>query len=171
MGKPVFLTGYMASGKTTIGKKLARLLNYEFIDTDELIESMAGKSVQQIFESEGEDSFRQLEHSVIVSLTHRINTVISTGGGTPCYFDNMQRMNKSGITVYIRMAPQSIIKRLKSAKEPRPLIKRIPESELPDFINRHLQQRSEFYEMARLQTKGESIDIEELARSIKNLNF
>jgi len=169
MGKPVYLTGYMGSGKTTVGKKLARQLDYDFVDTDELIVTMAGKSVQAIFDSEGEDAFRLLEHSVLKSLANRINTVISTGGGTPCFFNNMQIMKKTGIVIYLKMHPASILKRLKVAKNPRPLLRNIPEDQLLPFITNQLSQREQFYLNAHFTVKGESLDIDEVVKTVKGL--
>ena len=167
MGKPVYLTGYMGSGKTTVGKKLARQLDYDFVDTDELIVAMAGKTVQAIFDTEGEDAFRLLEHSVLKSLANRINTVISTGGGTPCFFNNMQIMKKTGIVIYLKMHPNSILKRLKLAKNPRPLLRNIPEEELLPFITNQLIRREQFYLNAHFTIKGESLDIDEVVKIVK----
>ncbi|KAF5068061.1 Shikimate kinase [anaerobic digester metagenome] len=167
MSKPVFLIGYMGSGKSTAGRKLARMLGYAFEDTDELISTMTGKTIEEIFDSEGEDAFRVLEHSVIRSLAGRINTVIATGGGTPCYFDNLSLMQRSGITVYIKLNPVSIVKRLSQSKTTRPLIKRIGQDQLLPWVTRHLEQRALFYEKAHIIFKGENPDLNELAGQIK----
>lgn len=167
MAKPVFLIGYMGSGKSTVGKKLARILNYAFEDTDALIEKMTGKTIDEIFGSEGEAAFRMLEHSVIKSLTNRINTVVATGGGAPCYYDNLDLMQQQGITVYLKLHPESIVKRLKQSKTRRPLLKYTDDDSLLPYVVRHLAQREEFYEKARIIFKGENADTEELARLIK----
>ncbi len=168
MSKPVFLIGYMGSGKSTAGRKLARMLGYAFEDTDELISTMTGKTIEEIFDSEGEDAFRVLEHSVIRSLAGRINTVIATGGGTPCYFDNLSLMQRSGITVYIKLNPVSIVKRLSQSKTTRPLIKKIGHDQLLPWVTRHLEQRALFYEKAHIIFKGENPDLNELAGQIKS---
>jgi shikimate kinase len=168
MSNPVFLIGYMGSGKSTAGRKLARVLGYAFEDTDELIASMTGKTIEEIFDSEGEDAFRTLEHSVIRSLAGRVNTVIATGGGAPCYFDNLSVMQHNGITVYIKLHPLSIVKRLSQSKTTRPLIKKIGHDQLLPWVTRHLEQRALFYEKAHIIFKGENPDLNELAGQIKS---
>ena len=167
MGKPVFLVGYMASGKTTTGKKLARNIGYFFFDLDDEIEKLTGKTVPQIFKDEGEDAFRILEHSVLVSLSNRKNIVVATGGGTPCYFNNMELMKKCGVTVYFNLKPESLAKRLLVARVKRPLIEGIPASGLPEFIAAHLARREDFYKLAHITIKGESLDLEHLVQSVK----
>ncbi|NTW25654.1 MAG: shikimate kinase [Lentimicrobium sp.] len=168
MGKPVFLVGYMGCGKSTAGKKLAKSLGYHFFDLDEEIEKLTGKNIQQIFSAEGEDAFRILEHSVLVSLSNRKNIVVATGGGTPCYFDNIKLMKDAGITVYLRMNAESLAKRLLLAKTKRPLIEGITAKELPAFIKEHLSRREDFYNQAKLVVKGESLDLENLIKTLKD---
>jgi len=168
MGKPVFLIGYMGSGKSTAGKKLARSLGYFFTDLDEEIEKMTDKPVHRVFAEDGEDAFRQLEHSILVSLTARKNLVISTGGGTPCFFNNMELMNQTGVTVYLKMSPESLAKRLANAKIKRPLIQGIPASELPAYIKTHLEKREPFYISSHIKIKGESLDADELKRMVRD---
>lgn len=169
MGKPVFLIGYMGSGKSTVGKKLARNLGYEFIDTDNVISEMVGKEVFAIFNDDGEDAFRQLEHSVLVSFKDRKDTVIATGGGMPCFFDNMAIMKRTGITVYLQMQVDSLIKRLNQAKITRPMLPNLPHDQLKLYIQQHLSKRSPFYNDAHITVKGESLDLEGLVKAIKAL--
>lgn len=170
MAKPVFLIGYMGCGKSTVGKKLASKLKYNFIDVDSTIEDLTNKPVSQIFEDEGEHAFRQLEHSIIVSLCSRTNTVIATGGGAPCFHNNMELMNAHGITVYLKMHPKSLAERIISSKTERPLIKYVSNDELPAFITQHLNDREAFYKRARLTIQGESLKIDELVQRIKDIN-
>lgn len=170
MAKPVFLIGYMGCGKSTVGKKLASKLKYNFIDVDSTIEDLTNKPVSQIFEDEGEDAFRQLEHSIIVSLCSRTNTVIATGGGAPCFHNNMELMNAHGITVYLKMHPKSLAERIISSKTERPLIKYVSNDELPAFITQHLKDREAFYKRAQLTIQGESLKIDELVQRIKDIN-
>jgi shikimate kinase len=166
MQKPVFLIGYMGSGKSTVGKKLASKLKCSFVDMDHTIEEMTGKSIANIFSDEGEDAFRQLEHSVLVSLTARKDTVISTGGGAPCFFDNMSIMNRHGLTIYLKMHPDSLAKRILDSGTKRPLLQRITPEQLPAYISRHLKEREAFYNKAHLTIKGENLKIDELYNEI-----
>lgn len=168
MAKSVFLIGYMGSGKSTVGKKLAGRLKFDFIDIDSSIEQMTGKSISQIFDTEGEDAFRQLERSILKSLCSRSNTVVATGGGAPCYFDNMELMKKSGITVYIKMHPQSLSSRIIASQTERPLLKYVSNDDMPMFIENHLIEREKFYNKAHFTVKGENIKIEELQNLVLN---
>ena len=170
MGKPVFLIGYMGSGKSTAGKKLARILGYDFVDTDDVISSLVGKEVYKIFMEDGEDAFRQMERSVLVSFKDRKDTVIATGGGMPCFFDNVATMKRYGITVYLQMQVTSLIKRLNEAKTPRPLLPKLPPEEFKQYIQQHLAKRERFYLDSHLVVKGESLDLESLAKAIKNFH-
>lgn len=168
MQKLVFLIGYMGCGKTTVGKKLSKKLNYDFIDTDDAITGMTGKSVTEIFEQDGENAFRQLEHSVLNSLSKRNYLVVSTGGGTPCFFDNMSLMNASGITVYLQMHPKSLAQRLTDSQIIRPLLQGVSKEELPDEIANHLAQRERFYNRAKIIMKGENLNFDKMVEFIKN---
>lgn len=168
MGKPVFLIGYMGCGKSTAGKKIARSLGYLFTDLDEEIEKMTSKPVHRIFAEDGEDAFRQLEHSILVSLAGRKNIVVASGGGTPCFFNNMELMKQSGVTVYLRMKPESLAKRLVNAKIKRPLLAAISPDDLPEYIRKHLEKREPFYITSHIVQKGESLDTDELLRIIRD---
>lgn len=161
----------MGSGKSTYGKKLATKLNYDFIDTDAAIERMTGKPIAQIFAQDGEDSFRQLERSILVSLTKRQNIVVSTGGGTPCFFDNMALMNKTGVTVYLQLAPESLAQRLIQSKSERPLLQRISNEELPGYIKMHLFERESFYKKSGITIKGENLKIDDLYKAITGRTY
>jgi shikimate kinase len=162
MGKPVFLVGYMGSGKSTAGRKLANRLKYDFIDVDAAIEEMTGKSVSRIFSEDGEDQFRQLEHSIIVSLCSRKNVVVATGGGAPCFFKNADLMNVAGVTVYLKMSPGALAKRIINSKSERPLLKYVLNEDLPAYITRHLMTRELYYNKAKLTIQGENLKIDDL---------
>lgn len=166
MGKPVFLIGYMGSGKSTAGKKLANKLKYDFIDVDASIEQMTGKTVARIFSEEGEDQFRQLEHSIIKSLCSRKNVVVATGGGAPCFFDNLELMNLAGVTVYLKMSPGALAKRIVESKSERPLLKYILNEDLPLYITQHLTKREVYYNKATRTISGENLKIDDLAQMV-----
>lgn len=144
----VFLVGYMGSGKTTLGKKLAYNLKHEFIDLDAYIEEQEGRSISQIFEEDGEEYFRKLERVYLHRIIDMEDVVISSGGGTPCYFDNMEQMNEYGTTIYINMHPKALINRLQNANEFRPLLAGKSETEMLDFIFQSLRDREKFYTKA-----------------------
>ena len=140
----VFVVGYMGSGKTQTGYFLAKKLGYKFVDLDVFIEEKNGKRIKEIFEEYGEDYFREIERDALKTVTEsKENIVISTGGGTPCFFDNMNYMLEHGITVYLKLPTDQLIDRLKENKEKRPVISKYNENELEEFINKHLSEREE----------------------------
>lgn len=146
----VFLIGYMGVGKTTVGKKLAKLLNKNFIDLDKFIESKYHKSIAELFAEKGENEFRQIEQKALVEVAQIENVIISTGGGAPCFFNNMELMNQSGITVYIHAQPEELAARLRASKNVRPLIAEKSPEELIPFITNHLSERERFYNQAKI---------------------
>ena len=150
MTRPIYLTGFMGSGKTTFGKLLARALDRNFIDLDHLIEKQEGASISQLFANHGEKEFRERERTALLSTTKYKNTVIATGGGTPCFFDNMSFMNNHGITIYLKVSEEDLVKRLRPAQSKRPLIAGKEESELRKIINIKLSERSPFYDKSQI---------------------
>src|SRR5688500_7831796 len=108
----IFLLGYMGCGKSSAGKKLANKLGFEFIDLDEMIEKQYQKSVSEIFETEGENKFREYEHNCLKGLLDKENIVISLGGGTPCYYNNMELINTHGTSIYLKMSTEVLASRL-----------------------------------------------------------
>ncbi len=109
---PLFLIGYMGSGKSTLGRGIAAALGWSFIDTDKEIERREGLSVSEIFATLGEKAFRKMEHDLIASISPDEQAVVSTGGGAPCHFDNMERMNATGVTVYLKIPAGALVQRL-----------------------------------------------------------
>jgi len=160
----IFLIGYMGSGKTTKGKNLARALQIPFIDLDSKIEENTGLSISEFFDKEGEHRFRETEASVLRSLKSDSLMVISTGGGTPCFYENMQWMNDNGLTIYFEMPAAALYSRLKNAKKKRPLL--IQQKDPEAFIARHLKEREIYYRQAKYTINGLSIDTLELANEI-----
>ncbi len=145
----IILVGYMGSGKTTVGRQLAMALGVSFYDLDWYIEMRYRRSVAQIFRESGEDGFRQLEHNMLHEVAEFENVVLSCGGGTPCYFDNMQYMNSLSETVYLKASPEVLAAHLKMARVERPLIKNKNGEDLLEYIRESLTQREPFYMQAK----------------------
>ena len=162
----IYLTGYMGSGKTTAGLKLAVKLGYTFADLDVMIENRFKVTISQFFEKYGEAAFRKVEREVLTETFQFTNTVIATGGGTPCYQDNMDLINLNGISVYIKMPESAIFQRLTSAKKKRPLLAGKSEEEIREFISRQMAVREPFYMKSCLVTDGIDIDIMRLIDDI-----
>ncbi len=155
--KRLFLIGYMGSGKTTIGKLLSKKLGLQFVDLDLFIENRYRKSVTQLFAEKGESVFREIEHKTLVEISEFENIVVSTGGGTPCFYDNMSLMNQSGITIYLKVSENELSKRLAIIKQNRPLVKNKNKEELRSFINENLSKRESFYNQASLIFDAEQL--------------
>lgn len=162
-----FLTGYMGSGKSTVGEKLAAKLKYDFIDLDKLIESDYKQSIPEIFATKGEKEFRAMEHNTLKRVIEKNNIVVACGGGTPCYYDNMELMSNNGVTVYIKMSVDALVDRLTNAKEKRPLIENKTAAELRSFIKRQLEKREDIYHKAQYTVKGKDLNVDELALFVK----
>jgi shikimate kinase len=146
----IFLVGFTGSGKSSIGKKLSNLLQFDFCDTDAEIEQITGKSIFQIFDTDGENFFREQERTLIAELSQKENIVVSTGGGTPCFFDNMQRMNQTGLTIYLRANPNVLKQRLVYQKHQKPLLKVVLDEKLVTYIAQLLYQREPNYQQAHI---------------------
>ncbi|MBQ4622336.1 MAG: shikimate kinase [Bacteroidaceae bacterium] len=146
----IILIGYMGAGKTTLGKILARSLNLEFIDLDWYIENRFHQSVSQLFATRGEEGFRKIEQNMLHEVAEFEDVVISTGGGTPCFFDNMEYMNQQGVTVYLKATPETLRTHLRMGKQKRPLIAQKNDEELDAFIRESLDKRESYYNQARL---------------------
>lgn len=147
--KSIIIIGYMGAGKTTVGKALAKELGIMFYDLDWYIETRMHKTVKQIFDESGEDGFRQIEHNMLHEVAEFENIVLSCGGGTPCFFDNMDYMNQLGETVYLKASPETLYAHLKMGKGVRPLLLNKTPEEIQVFIREQLQKREPFYEKAK----------------------
>ncbi len=147
--RSIILVGYMCVGKTTVGKALAKELNCNFYDLDWYIEERFHTKVSRIFAEEGEQRFRDLERRMLQEVAAFEDIVLSCGGGTPCYFDNMEYMNSVGETFYLKASPETILQHLALSRGERPLLKGKSPEELREFIVKQLDERSPFYEQAR----------------------
>jgi shikimate kinase len=159
----------MGSGKTTIGKRLAKKLNLPFIDLDAFIESRYRKTISEIFAEKGEPGFREMEKMVLREVAQFENIVISTGGGTPCFFDNMTVMNESGLTVYLKTSVEKLSRRLNASKEKRPIIKDKNAEELNVFISENLEKREPFYNQAICVYNAEQLDDRDIDATVNRL--
>ena len=154
----VFLIGYMGDGKTTLGKALARRLSVPFVDLDWYIEERFHKTVGELFAGRGEKAFRELEKKMLHEVAEFEDVIISTGGGTPCFFDNMDFMNKVGKTVFLKVHPDVLFGRLRVAKQQRPILREKTDEELKDFIVRALEERKPFYTRAKHVFDADELD-------------
>ena len=145
----IILIGYMGAGKTTIGKALAKELNVPFYDLDWYITSRMRKTVAQIFEERGEEGFREIEKNMLHEVAEFEDVIISCGGGTPCFFDNIDYMNQQAPVVYLKVEPETLCMHLKMSKNDRPLLRGKSEEELITFIREQLEQREPYYTKAR----------------------
>lgn len=145
----IILIGYMGSGKTTVGKALSKETGMMFYDLDWYIESRMRKTVAQIFAEKGEEGFRKIEHNMLHEVAEFENVIISCGGGTPCFFDNIDYINQQGEVVYLKATPEVLYRHLQMGKVERPLIKNKTPEELIAYITEQVAKREEFYNKAR----------------------
>ena len=163
----VYIIGFMGSGKTTTGMKLAGLLGWPFTDLDRIIEERTGITIPEIFSIHGETWFRETESEVLRNLQTRTNTVISTGGGTPCYKDNMDFMLETGLTIYLKLTPGQLKSRLSSTNGKRPLLKDLSGEDMLSFIENKLALREKWYSRAELTFNGFDTDLRLIFSQVK----
>ena len=168
----IILLGYMGSGKSTIGKALANELNLSFVDLDHAIENEIGMSIRDYFEASGELKFRRLENEVLKKILNENNDMIlSTGGGTPCYGNNLDlmKMTFNAKVFYLKATIKTLTERLVSEKDIRPLIQSIGDDDLPEFIGKHLFERSNFYLQAHHVVDIDQKSVETITKEIVEL--
>lgn len=158
----------MASGKSTAAKKLAKKLELEAVDLDKEISKTAGKSIPEIFKSEGEKAFRKREQDELRKWLEKDDFVMACGGGTPCFFESMDEMNGAGTTVYLQMTPKAVVDRVMESKEERPILKGLPEEKMLKKVDFQIGKREPFYKRAALTINGVNLDIDALAEEVKN---
>lgn len=145
----IILIGYMGAGKTTVGRQLAAELGLMFYDLDWYITSRMRRTVPEIFEESGEEGFRKVEQAMLHEVAEFENVVLSCGGGTPCFFDNMEYLNRQGETVYLKASPEVLYAHLKMGKSVRPLLLNKTPEEVEAFVWKQLKQREPFYLQAK----------------------
>ena len=158
MEQNIYLLGFMGSGKSYIGARLAKALNFEWLDLDQLIIDRNQMGIAQIFSNYGENYFRKEERAALHTTAGMEKYVISLGGGTPCFFDNMEWINRHGLSVFIDPSIAILVHRLLPGRDKRPLIKNKSAEELESFIQYKLEERRSFYEQAQVHFRQESLE-------------
>jgi shikimate kinase len=159
----IYLIGFMGSGKTALGQKLAGLLQYQFIDLDEVFERQYKITIFDFFHKYGEDVFRKLEQKVLRESINMTDVVISTGGGTPCFFDNMDFINQHGVSVFLSLPMAVTLERLRHSRKPRPLLEDKNSEELVSHLAQLMEIRLPFYQQAHLTIEEQSMQSDLLA--------
>ncbi len=159
----IYIIGFMGSGKSTYGKELAEAMGYDFMDLDTEIEKQAKSTIDAIFTEKGEDFFRKLEREMLLKTVDLDDVVIATGGGTPCFSDNMKWMNENGEPVYLKLFEPELKKRLEPVMAHRPLLKNIDPDDLDNFIYKTLRARSLYYHQAKVVVEPMLLKAEDLA--------
>jgi shikimate kinase len=162
-----YLIGFMGSGKTSLGKHLSRLLGATFIDLDDVFEERYHIRIYDFFDKYGEENFRKIEKELLIETAGSDNLVVSTGGGTPCFFDNMEFIKDNGVSIYLRMTSRELASRLKSVKKKRPLLKQLSPEMLEEWISAQLLNREPFYLRANYIFHPFTEDIRDLALKLK----
>lgn len=165
----IYLVGYMGSGKSTVSRKLSNILGYNCFDLDELFEQRFKITISDFFQKYDESLFRRLESQLLKETSVLDNVVIATGGGTACFYDNMEWMNKLGVTIFLEMSIPAILHRLRGSKKKRPLLFNKTEIEIKWFIGEQLRHRNIYYSQAQFIVAAESLDYFSLKSKIQGI--
>ena len=167
----IVLLGYMASGKSSIGKRLAKMLSMSFLDLDDYIIDKEKMSISEIFKEKGEVYFRLIENKYLKEILKKDNDfILALGGGTPCYANNMDEINKGKtVSIYLQGSTQTMINRLIKKKSKRPLIASLTDDKIPEFVAKHLFERRFYYEQAKMTIKIDDKKKSEVAKEIYKL--
>ncbi len=169
----IILLGYMCAGKTTVGRQLAQEMGYFFYDLDWYIEERYHKKVSEIFAEQGEEKFRDLERRMLHEVAEFQNVVVSLGGGTPCFFDNMDYINSVARSVYMKATPETLLSHIAISKGRRPLLEGKSPEELDSFVRQQLQEREPYYSKAQHIVDINILDsyerINEIVKKIKEV--
>lgn len=166
MSSRIILVGYMGAGKTTIGKCLSHLLNIPFYDLDWYIEEKQGKTISDIFAKEGESRFREIERDMLREVCEKDNVIIAVGGGTPCFFDNMDYMNSCAETIYLEASVETLYVHVNMGKSQRPLLNGMNEQQMKDFMKQNIAKREPFYTKAKHTQHVDTLYTEEQIKEI-----
>ena len=166
----IIIIGYMGAGKTTVGRALSKAIGVPFYDLDWYIEQRMRRSVRQLFDERGEEGFRRVERNMLHEVAEFEEVILSCGGGTPCFFDNMEYMNNQGSTVFLEVAPDVLFRRLRIATQQRPILRGKSDDELRSFIGEALAKRLPYYTQARYRFNGSRLeDRKQIAASVTQL--
>jgi shikimate kinase len=165
----IYLIGFMGSGKSTAGRKMASLLHWNYSDIDRLVEEREGCSVSELFARRGENYFREAESEVLRSLSNRSRTIVACGGGTPCSPANIEVMKSTGVVVYLKLTAQELTERLQKSRTVRPLIHDAGSDEMKMKVENLLESRTCWYEMADLTVDGMNDTIEEITARVADM--
>ena len=163
----IYLIGYMASGKSWLGKELAAEMDYEFIDLDESFETRYRISILEFFEKYGENLFRNLEQDILRETSTMDQVIISTGGGAPCHSDSMDFVLASGKSIYLRMSISDLVERISKIKKKRPLLKNVLPGEMEEFVRDQLSEREKYYLKANYIFEGPDYPVKEILRVLR----
>ena len=165
----IYLLGYMGSGKTTFGRALASACGKTFVDLDDYIEEIKRKKIREIFRDTGEEGFRRIERESLRQLSETDVDIIACGGGTPCFFDNMEFMNSKGYTVWLNASQERLFERLRLENSTRPLIAGLNDENIRQRISADLKKRTPFYEAAQIHLDADRLDsAEEISRTLRD---
>ena len=169
--RKVVLIGYMGSGKSVVSKKLADRMEISVVELDEMIEEKCEMTIEELFSNKGELFFRKQEHLLFKELLYNNESlIISTGGGTPCYFNNHELLNSEDVvSIYLRASIDTLYNRLLKGKQKRPLITNLEDDEIKEFIAKHLFDRSFYYNQATFKVNVDDKSIDEIVNEITSL--
>jgi shikimate kinase len=166
----IYLIGYMASGKSRLGKELSAQTGLSFLDLDEVFEERYKIGILDFFGKYGETVFRQLEHRLLLETENLVQTIIATGGGTPCSEENIRFIKRNGKSFYLRMEVHELAERLKNIKRQRPLLKDVKVNSLESYIREQLAEREPFYLQADFILQAPVTDLERVAEFIRGIS-
>jgi shikimate kinase len=165
----IYLIGFMGSGKSTAGRKIASSLHWTFIDTDKLVEEQNSSTVAEIFAARGEKYFREAEAKALQTVSARSRTVVACGGGTPCSAENISIMKNTGVVVYLRLPVETLVSRLEKSRTIRPLLQGARDTDMTTRVQDLLEQRVEWYEQADIIADSLNMTVEELTARLADL--